>query len=1492
MAFNRDAGTGFCWGYHEYGGDCEPADFTGLNGVTAIHSGAHAFVALNKNTGKGRCWGPADDGGNCSFIDFTGTTDVYSTDSSFLAINSNDLMAVGWPNGPGSTDGKMQKAWPGMPSLAGVTDVITNRYTFVFVRRGAGTVTCWAPPAWKYPDDVSDDGNDCADLDFTLMLPKAVCAPGARINPDDKTYVGSCLPCAPGKHSATEDRIACESCPPGTFQSVEGQSGCLDCPAGRYNTALGMTTIDKCYPCPLNTYSEVVGVNSLDGCTACPGLPGVALTAEAGATSAAVCQCAAGFFLPEPASHMFSAGCAACSAEALECDGFGGKPIVKPGQYLIGVATTGALTVECPLEGGKTCLGGRASGTDGRRLESRSLAGLEGVPDPEICFGDYNACPRQCSTGHKGFACAQCEAGYARPSPAKSCELCASVGPLVLASLVGLLLVAIRSLIETHIMARAARQEVPAVYTVMYRLFTHYCLTVAPLAATTISDLQLIQWDAGKKSTNLNMNVTNLDFPPGLDAALQGYFHYASTLSELTQAPSMEETLMCVAYQMGFDPLRASTFYWSVLHTPAQILIVLLVNIVAVKIAAAFARPGQETVWGAFNQKATVCGILKQSETTIMLALFSQWAKLLETLLRRPSCGIYPAVDAHGFPTARKLWLQNMDEVCWESEHSIVTLLSYIGVLLNVIVPVAVIAFRINQQGADKYRTESAVRYGYFFTGLHASFWWWELFVKRADIFMFKFIATNPSLTDERLKLLCYAFVSGVFSLLHERYKPYDIRQASAIDFAESLLLMGRTATYFGICILLLVEATRWQCTIVGVAMILVNLLAMGVTLTQTVMDAALSTKEQAEAAKKDQSSAEEAPRHGELVDKLHSTRQTAIAVAAIAQESVADTVNEAEDLADKAARHMRTASTWTERVRRCMSVGGCQASLMVVILRFAKPFAVFVLGHLSKVKQLAKEDAGKFRYEQHNQFTFVDGVSHTLCYGLPDPRWVFIRWLFRMSDSAQKQEILNNIAQTQDYLSNLTSEGVGPGYLTNSAVKICFVLAVMRKQVKEAEVKKEAEVAEVHTVPEMTHTSTCKNDEDEHRLMEQIKTALTTLTRTTDHIDVKAEDVTSASMWLLKQDKKVALRAAKLIEDLTPQKIGLRIALRRNLNEATGVASVGEVKVKDLLCSKPADPAGEPAMDSAAEQRRTAEGLLGLPLQALLDSNNVPAALEQLHNVEKICSPSQKPFVYNNIAYAHLLRGDGKTARDWYEKALERDPKDFIATKAIAAIEHSDEAQRFVNSLASENGIGYLHDVQQADDRLHKNDTARKQNVDVASIGKQIFEEAKKAKAEVSKWVELLAELPPGWGDDMQGPPPNELTEYMATAASGDGHKIESITSTSTDIGAKPSTRPTKKKKNAKKSAVQRQASPGGETQQGVTVMVVEGGLAFAEEEPTAMDCPLHDKPDQSAARGLPEAGQKASSSTPAAIRKKTSRKKLIGTSLQLAKKAVPGAA
>eukprot|EP00929_Paragymnodinium_shiwhaense_P037713 TRINITY_DN20044_c4_g1_i1.p1 TRINITY_DN20044_c4_g1~~TRINITY_DN20044_c4_g1_i1.p1 ORF type:complete len:1353 (-),score=98.86 TRINITY_DN20044_c4_g1_i1:163-4221(-) len=862
VAFSRKTGKGFCWGRQHKGGNCSSVDFSGVTDVVA--SGA-AFVALRKSTGTATCWGQQDTGGNCSSLSFAGVTHIYSTREAFLALNKNNDTGFCWGqwntggdcagvNFKGKTEfyssagaflafnrnaglgvcwgDRMLGGHCSRVNFSGVTDIVASGAGFLAFRRHVGSVTCWGSMDCKgdYSFMMCPPGHE--EVAGQECVP---CAPGKHYS----NYHGACSPCEAGFIAPEPGSAACQICGRGTY--ARGQE-CADCPAGRYSATKGAADVSACVLCPANTYSETPGETDVRSCKTCPGIRGVAVTKQDGASQLSHCVCAAGYFLPSPAKKFYSLGCVRCDPSMLDCPGNGTSAIAKPGYYIHGEWSKGAIVFPCLVGGGATCLGGLAFNEAG-----------EVAP----CSGDYTSCPDQCSAGHRGYACASCDVGYARQRYPEKCEECANINHGFTAIGAGYVFLSVQSLVLAVMQATAARQGGSAIHSIMIRCLTSWSLTVGLLAKIDLTQIRLFEWSdtiAEEQTQDATADSrrpaaeSKLEFPPAMSTLLRSLWTFTRKLTELSEVFPLEQAVACWAHDRSLDPQVALAVYWSFLHVPLNLLVAVGVAC-CMYLGARMVSPDNKNcedaraaparlVLGLYKRNSTPLQVVRQTSPVLLFTLYSVWPAVTQSNLFLSSCGRF--AGRHGLEYRL---LSNLDLICWTDRHWDLIVISYIGVLMWTIAPLVYLYLRIRSFKLRRQTPKVLAQLGYFYTGFKFRFWWWDIFVKRADVLMFMTISSTPTMPDDRARLLWYTFASATFWAVHERYRAFDGRQGGVLNGLESLALSSRFSSVLFICVVLLSEAKPWQCIVLGILVFIANALFLGFSFMHITVEAARSTK-------------------------------------------------------------------------------------------------------------------------------------------------------------------------------------------------------------------------------------------------------------------------------------------------------------------------------------------------------------------------------------------------------------------------------------------------------------------------------------------------------------------------------------------------------------------------------------------------------------------------------------------------------------------------
>eukprot|EP00929_Paragymnodinium_shiwhaense_P070235 TRINITY_DN35562_c0_g2_i2.p1 TRINITY_DN35562_c0_g2~~TRINITY_DN35562_c0_g2_i2.p1 ORF type:complete len:1399 (-),score=125.67 TRINITY_DN35562_c0_g2_i2:200-4396(-) len=1049
FAFNREAGTGFCWGHALCGGSCSGIDFTG---VTDVFSNAGAFVALKRSSGAAVCWGSPSSGGDCSGLSFQGVTDVLRTREAFFAFKRYEGVGFCW--GQSTTGGSCSNL-----TFTGVTDVFATGGAFLALNRNAGTGFCWGDGMF---------GGDCSTVDFSgvtdvvstnfaflafrrrsgehtcwgymsclnslefMACPKGhmeletgecvACLPGTFYSATS----GVCETCAPGTVTNVSAATACFSCRPGRY--ARGQS-CAACPAGRYLPEHGAASVEECLPCPPDTYSSEPAEIDERACRLCPGLAGVAVTNQEASSKLSDCVCAVGYFLPDFAAD--TSGCVECDGEALSCRGNGTAATARERYYLHEVVSTGAVFVPCVVDGGEVCLGGISIDEAGNV-----------VP----CSGNYSRCPDQCYTGHRGYACASCDIGYTRKRYPDECECCEEYSAGLVAIFAGYVSTSLQALVLASMQATAARQASGSIHTIMIRTLTSWCLTVGLLGRIDLTQLQIFEWSEKEAASSRGKaGRTTFAFPEVAATFLTSIWEFAYGLPDMMQLVNLEETLTCVAHDHSLDPQVVLTMYWSFVHVPVHLVIAVMVSCIAywtMSLLHADSSSGSsgssneeavkadqdarkdlassstsslllvdDMILGLFQSGSSLPQVLLQMGPVLFFMMYCLWPQVTQSNLFRSACGRFPGRD--GF---EERLLSNLDKLCWTKEHWDIMIFSYLGVALWTGCPIAYLYLRIRAFGLRRQSQDVQYRFGYFYSGLKVKFWWWDILVKRSDICIFLLISTHPSIPDDRARLLWFTFASAVFWAIQERYKPFDGRQGGVLNALESLALSSRFSSVLFISSVLLLTAGPWQCIALGIVIFFANAVFLAFCFLHILIDAACANKA-----------------------KLMKSYQKAFAVEEEMPELsvVPGAALEPQEDGKRPPPSPPPPLPWKARAKRCA---------IALAIWICSLFASFKEHEMLRVPTLIWRKVGGGVSVKVNARASVREGKRSRCAELLI--WNPVRWFFHLTNQDQRQELLASFADLTDYVATCAQVMNGDECCIPTSHDVFVVLALAHKEI------------------------------------------------------------------------------------------------------------------------------------------------------------------------------------------------------------------------------------------------------------------------------------------------------------------------------------------------------------------------------------------------------------------------------------------------------------
>ena len=121
----------------------------------------------------------------------------------------------------------------------------------------------------------------------------------------------------------------------------------------------------------------------------------------------------------------------------------------------------------------------------------------------------------------------------------------------------------------------------------------------------------------------------------------------------------------------------------------------------------------------------------------------------------------------------------------------------------------------------DRQSVENYRKFGYFIQGLEPAFWWWDVVVKRLDVGLMMVVTFTSMANDEKVKLLLFPLISGVYLSLCAWCKPYVNDQASMLDLLEYILQLTRFCLFGTVSVVLIFAPGKSLTLFIATALLL-----------------------------------------------------------------------------------------------------------------------------------------------------------------------------------------------------------------------------------------------------------------------------------------------------------------------------------------------------------------------------------------------------------------------------------------------------------------------------------------------------------------------------------------------------------------------------------------------------------------------------------------------------------------------------------------------
>ncbi|CAK9031780.1 unnamed protein product [Durusdinium trenchii] len=205
------------------------------------------------------------------------------------------------------------------------------------------------------------------------------------------------------------------------------------------------------------------------------------------------------------------------------------------------------------------------------------------------------------------------------------------------------------------------------------------------------------------------------------------------------------------------------------------------------------------------------------------VVLLAMWPGLLSNFLKMIWC--LPIVEDivennQVVTTSRQRLRPDPEVICWEGDHYLVYMISFIGLGVwccgvPILLYLRLLCLR-DRQSPDNFR-----KYGYFIQGYEPQYWWWDIIVKRLDVGLMKLTTYTSMAADEKAKLLLFPILSGFQLGIFSWYKPFIHSQGGILDILEMCLLIARFTLFSAISIILIFNPSQAVAWVLAGALVL-----------------------------------------------------------------------------------------------------------------------------------------------------------------------------------------------------------------------------------------------------------------------------------------------------------------------------------------------------------------------------------------------------------------------------------------------------------------------------------------------------------------------------------------------------------------------------------------------------------------------------------------------------------------------------------------------
>jgi len=196
-------------------------------------------------------------------------------------------------------------------------------------------------------------------------------------------------------------------------------------------------------------------------------------------------------------------------------------------------------------------------------------------------------------------------------------------------------------------------------------------------------------------------------------------------------------------------------------------------------------------IFGLFRARPSVMEFFVDSAPIVLISLYTMWYEATKRLLLFLHCDVYTVGNE---PEAR--WMKHTEWICGQGEHWLVQNMAIGGLVAWMLLPLLIIARGIRSNLSQITTPEVQRVYAYFINGYNIDNLFWDVLVKRLDLFCTILITYTNITTDTKSRILCYTLIAGSVLLLNVFRKPFDKRKNRLLDRIEVQGLCVRFGTY------------------------------------------------------------------------------------------------------------------------------------------------------------------------------------------------------------------------------------------------------------------------------------------------------------------------------------------------------------------------------------------------------------------------------------------------------------------------------------------------------------------------------------------------------------------------------------------------------------------------------------------------------------------------------------------------------------------------